>query len=237
VPFYEDLGAGRFRAATETTGPWDARHQHGGPPAALLGRAVERAGVLAPAEVTRISFDLLGPVPVGEVDVTATVVRPGRRVELVEAALSADGRACMVARAWRMLVTDTRAVVTEPQLPPEPVSAGRAALPPDGWVEGYVNAVDWRPVRGGFGALGPATVWCRQRLPLLEGEEPTPLQRLLTVVDSASGVSAVLDLREWLYVNTDLTVHLLRPAQGEWLCLDARMTVGPGGAAMATSEV
>jgi acyl-coenzyme A thioesterase PaaI-like protein len=237
VAFFTDLGDGRFAAGPDTVGPWDARHQHGGPPSALLGRAVELAGALAPGEVTRMSIDLLGPVPVDEVQVEARVLRPGRRVELVEATLSAQGRVAMVARAWRLVVADTAHVESPSRHAPAPRPDGTPPLALEGWVRGYVEAIEWRPVRGGFGAPGPALVWCRQRVPLLEGEDPSPLQRVLTVADSGSGLSSVLDLREWLFVNTDLTVHLVRPARGEWLCVVATMTVGPGGAATATTDV
>lgn len=237
MTFFTDLGEGRFRAETDSIGPWDERHQHGGPPSALLGRAIESTGAIAPGDTTRVAIDLLGPVPVGEVEVAARVLRPGRRVELVEAVMSAGGRACAVARAWRLVHGDTAHVETARVAAPAARPETSTFAPLAGWVRGYVEAVEWRPVRGGFGTHGPATVWCRQRVPLLDGEEPSPLQRVLTVVDSGSGLSSVLDLREWLYVNTDLTVHLVRPAIGEWLCLDARMTVGPGGAAMATTDV
>ena len=237
MTFFTDLGGGRFRAEPDSIGPWDERHQHGGPPSALLGRAVEAAGGIARGATTRITVDLLGPIPVGELEVSTAVVRPGRRVELVEASMAFDGRVCAVARAWRLVEADTSHVASPAVPAPSPRPETSTFAPLEGWVRGYVDAVEWRPVRGGFATHGPATVWCRQRVPLLDGEDPSPLQRVLTLVDSGSGLSSVLDLREWLYVNTDLTVHLIRPAVGEWLCLDARMTVGAGGAAMANTDV
>jgi Acyl-CoA thioesterase C-terminal domain len=61
----------------------------------------------------------------------------------------------------------------------------------------------------------------RQRVPLVEGEEPTPLQRLMVVADVGNGISAVLDWREHLFINAELTVHVLRPPAGEWVGVDA----------------
>ena len=81
--------------------------------------------------------------------------------------------------------------------------------------------MDYRFVSGGFLEPGPATVWMRMRCALVEGEQPTPLQRVLVAADSGNGVSAALDWREHLFINTDLSVHLLRPPVGEWVCLDA----------------
>ena len=90
--FYVPLADDRFRATVHTTGPWDARSQHGGPPSALLGRAVERCEPRDDTVVVRMTVELLGPVPVGELDLRVRVARPGRSVELLEAALSAGGR-------------------------------------------------------------------------------------------------------------------------------------------------
>ena len=68
---------------------------------------------------------------------------------------------------------------------------------------------------------GPATVWMRMRVPLVAGEEPSPLVRVMVAADSGNGVSAALDWREYVFINVDLTVHLHRHPAGEWVCLDA----------------
>ena len=77
----------------------------------------------------------------------------------------------------------------------------------------------------------------RPLLPLVPGEEMTPLQRLLTCVDSASGASAALDTAAWSFMNTELSVHVVRPPAGEWVCLDAETTLGPGAVGLAASAV
>lgn len=81
--------------------------------------------------------------------------------------------------------------------------------------------MDWRFVAGAFDELGPATVWLRMRHPLVEGEEPSPLVRVLVAADSGNGVSASLDFERWVFINTDVTVHLDRHPEGEWVCLDS----------------
>ena len=234
--FYVPLGDDRYRATVHTTGPWDARAQHGGPPSALLGRAVECCEPRDDTVVVRMTVELLGPVPVGELDLRVRVTRPGRTVELVEAALSAGGRDCARASAWRVRRTSAPAVPSRaaapPPLPPPmpPLERGEA------WVDGYLSAVEWRPVVGAaFVESGPATVWTRLRHPLVPGEQPSPLQRVLAVADSGNGVSSELDLASWHFINPELTVHLHREAVGEWVCLDAATTISPGGAGLATS--
>jgi hypothetical protein len=80
-------------------------------------------------------------------------------------------------------------------------------------------------------------MWARLRHPLVAGEEPTGLQRLLAVADSGNGVSWQFDPAQWLFVNTELTVHVLRPPAGEWICLDAVTHVGADGSGVATSRL
>ena len=119
--------------------------------------------------------------------------------------------------------------------PPPALPDQTIGLPPGGWVDGYLSAVEWRPVRGQFGEPGPATVWTRLRYPLVPDEETGPLERVLAVADSGNGLSGELDITKWLFINPELTVHLHREAAGEWVCLDARTEISAGGAGLATS--
>ncbi len=233
--FFVPLGPpaqGRWLATGCTNGPWAAGFQHGGPPAALLGRAIERVAPREDVVVARVTVEILGPIPVGELELTAQVIRPGRSVELVEATMSAGGRAVASARAWRVLRTG----LTEPG-PTEvaPLPQAQSWTPPSGWLDGYLSSIEWRIVQGGFADPGPATAWARMRVPLVADEEPSPLQRVLVVADSGNGLSSRLDPTQWYFINPELTVHLHREAVGEWICLDARTTVSPVGAGLATS--
>ena len=119
---------------------------------------------------------------------------------------------------------------------PPPALPDRAiGAPPAGWIDGYLSAVEWRPVRGDFSEPGPATVWARLRYPLVPDEETGPLERVLAVADSGNGLSSELDVAQWLFINPELTVHLHREAVGEWVCLDAQTAISAGGAGLATS--
>lgn len=231
-PFYESLGDGRFRATESTGGPWNPEHQHAGPPAALLGRALERCSPREDMHLARFTFDILGPVPVGEVEVTTRVARPGRSVELLEAELSGGGRPAMTARAWRVAAAGAPPAGADREPPDLPLEA--ALLPPGLERFGYGHAVELRFAAGGWEQLGPATVWTRLRVPVLDDEEPTGLQRVLAVADSGNGVSGVLPIREWVFINPELTVHFRRAPRGEWICLDAETVIGGPGLARST---
>jgi hypothetical protein len=97
--------------------------------------------------------------------------------------------------------------------------------------------MEWRALRGSFEEPGAATIWARQQVDLVAGEAPSPLQRLLTVADSGNGVSNRLDPREWWFINTELTVHLHREPDGEWIGLDAATVIGPNGIGTALSTL
>jgi hypothetical protein len=82
---------------------------------------------------------------------------------------------------------------------------------------------------------GPAAAWLRFRAPLIEGETPTPLQRVAAAADFGNGVSAALDWLQHLFINPDLTIYLARLPRGEWVGLDSRTTVEGDGVGLATS--
>jgi hypothetical protein len=238
--FFLPLGDNRYAATTHTSGPWDARLAHAGPPSALLARAIEKTpSPWADSVMTKVTVDLLGPVPVAELTVTAQVLRSGRSVELVQAELENDGRVAARATAWRVRRSD----LTLPDVPensrpednPPTLPETETALP-SGWIGGYLHAMEWRVARGSWEQPGPATVWGRMRYPLVPGEEPTGWQRILTIADSGNGVSNVLSL-DWFFINTDLTVHLAAEPAGEWICLDAETCVNASGFGLASSRL
>jgi Acyl-CoA thioesterase C-terminal domain/Acyl-CoA thioesterase N-terminal domain len=233
--FYVPLGGGTWRATTHTTGPWDERAQHGGPPSALLGRAIQHCAPRDDMIVARFTCEILGPIPVGELQVAARMVRPGRSVEFLEAAARADGREVARASAWRVRRTASDSAGPHPDPPPLPARESRST--PDGWIDGYLSAVEWRPVAGHFGRPGPATMWARLRYPLVDGEETGPLERVLAVADSGNGLSGELDISGWHFINPELTVHLHKEAAGEWICLDAQTAISAGGTGLATSVI
>ncbi len=226
-----------FANAT-TTGPWGPDAQHGGPPSALLGRGVEHlAAATGGGVVGRVTVDLLGPVPLGALEVRASVLRPGRSVRLLGAELRDPARARTVAtaRAWVLPERDDGPGEVGPA-PGHAPADGEARGRPDGWHPGYLDAIEWRWIAGGLDRQGSGTVWMRPP-PLVEGEDLSPLQRVLTCVDSASGVSAGLDITRWAFLNTELTVHQLRPLEGEWVAVEAETTLGPGSVGVCTSRV
>jgi Acyl-CoA thioesterase C-terminal domain/Acyl-CoA thioesterase N-terminal domain len=236
--FYE-RDEGGFAATELTRGPWDPGAQHAGPPAALLGREIERLPDAAEFQVGRVTFEILRSVPIAPLRASARILRPGRRVQLVEASLSDDdGEELMRATAWRLrtaaieLPADVAALSPPP---PGPEHGSGVGFFPTGQDVGYHTAMEVSFVEGGFLEAGPAIAWLRMRYPLVDEEEPSPLQRTLIAADVGNGISAVLDYRRFLFINVDLTVHLERMPEGEWICVDAVTRPCPNGIGSAES--
>jgi hypothetical protein len=236
--FYEPDGD-RYLATELTRGPWDPGAQHAGPPAALLGREIELLPEAAEFQVGRVTCEILRSVPIGPVRVAARILRPGRRVQLVEAELSDEsGEPLMRANAWRLRTAPVEIpaeAMGAAAPPPAPEQGVEHEFFPTGAELGYHSAMDVRFVKGGWLEPGPAMVWLRMRVPLVAGEEPSPLQRTLVTADVGNGVSASLDFHRYLFINVDLTVHLERMPVGEWICVDAQTLPQSGGNGTAES--
>jgi hypothetical protein len=230
--FYVALGDGRFESTRRTRGPWDPGSQHAGPPSALLAGEMEKVSGNPEMAWARVTFEILGAIPVAELEVSVSLERPGRSVELLAGELRADGRPVLRARGWRVLGAPL-ATADAPVPPPLPAEGS----PPAPWFDelGYASGIEWRWASGDWTTHGPGTVWTRLLVPILEGAEPTPLQRVLVVADSGNGISALLPWEEYLFINTELSVHVLRPPRGEWVCLSAQTEIALGGAGLATS--
>ncbi len=236
--FYVPLGDGRFAATPATIGPWDPRLQHGGPPSALLARALSRTAAAPGMRVARVSVEILGPVEVGEMVITTAVERPGRRVQLVSARAEVNGREAMRAQGWQILAEPGRSPEAGPREPPPPLPPPQ---PQVFWPTlptfPYGEALEWRFTEGGFDVPGPATTWTRCRIPLVAGEPLGGLERVVAMVDSANGVSWELPLGRYRFVPVDLNVVLYREPEGEWVGMAARTTVGGEGVGMVRTRL
>lgn len=231
---------GRWRPQPVARGPWDPQALHAGPVAALLARALESVPAAGPMQVVRMTLELFRPVPFVPLEVVATPVRDGRRIQYAEATLRAEGTELCRATAWRIRRADPPVVDPPPEAPPPPGPAGvdhpvewigRAGEENFGtvgteqrWVEG-----DWHP--------GPAVVWFRLCVPVVADEPPSPVQRAMALADFGNGVSAAVPWATHTFVNTDLTVHLEREPAGEWIALRSSTRVDPAGTGLAESEL
>ena len=216
-------------------GPWDPNAQHGGAPAALLAREIEReAGELG---IARLTYEFLRPVPLEPLAVSVQLVRPGRRVRLFEATLEAGGTPVCRALGLALARVEGAAPAVPPDAGPLPGPDGiePAPSPPGERPMFGGDGAELRFVKGRFEQRGPAAAWVRLRVPVVAGEEPSPVQRAAAAADFGNGVSAPLDWLEHVFINADLTIYLARPPRGEWVALDSRTVVEPDGIGLSES--
>ncbi|HEV7936829.1 MAG TPA: thioesterase family protein [Solirubrobacteraceae bacterium] len=274
------VGDGDLFTPTEhARGPWDPNALHGGAPAALIAAAFEQMQPGAELPFARLSFEFLRPVPMAPLKLSTRISRPGRRVQALEAELSAEGVAVCRASALRLVPTPEEL----PELALAQVEAAqpRAIAPAtDGEQVHFAlddmerksfaaTAMEMRFLRGkplvgglperetahqpeaqgqemtvagplqqsaaGHVPSGAATVWMRLRHPLLPDEPLTSLARVAATSDFGNGVATVLPFDQYLFINADLTISFNRRPQGEWVALDARTLLHPGGVGWSES--
>jgi hypothetical protein len=225
-----------FEATDGTRSNWDPEIQHGSPPLALMTKVIEEMAADTPLRIGRLTLDILGAIPVAPLKVRAWTARPGARISLVCAELLplADARPVARVTAWLLATSDTSDVATD-RCPP--MVEGASVPNPHAWLgaPGYLETVRWRKQATAEGTA--AEVWLCPLVPLVDAEPVTDVQRLAMVVDSANGAGAALDPAEFVFMNTDTTVHLHRLPSGTDFGLRARASIGPDGIGVTTAEL
>ncbi len=236
-----ELDAGRLVPSELTVGPWDPGSQHGGAPSALLTWAIEAVASPAPLQVARLTVELLRPVPLRPLSITTEVVRPGRKVQLVRAVLRDGDQEVAAAHGLGLRTADLplpEGTAVAEAAPPGPETARPSApggIIRDRSVPGFhTTANDLRFTEGGFDRPGPATAWVRLLVPVVAGEPVSPAMRVAGAADFGNGLSWVLPPERWLFVNPDLSIHLLRLPEGEWVGMCS--TTLPGGEGIGLAE-
>ena len=228
----------RVVTGPKAAGPWDARMQHGSAPASLVTWAAERIPTSVPMHIARVSIDLMRPVPVAPLTLETEVLREGRKIQLCAVRLYADGALAVGATVLKIksqaneLPPDVSGPALElpgpDQSPVDPASFSNSP---------FVTGMSLRAARGNFGVPGPGAIWYRADRPLVEGFAISQAMRAVVASDFCNGTSAVLDFRQWTFINADLTVSMSRQPVGEWILLDAESWIGRDGAGLAMARL
>lgn len=254
-PLYEFDGT-RYVPSPDTQGPWSPEAQHGGPPAGLVATLLQDFDGGAEMLLARTTVELLRPVPLAPLAARVRIVRPGKKVQLVEASLWVNGEpdtpgATEVVRGVGLRLRRGSADATElvghaavvnaevnaaAAISTDPSEGERQEFDPD--ERGFhARAVELRFTKGALRSPGPGTMWARLLHPIL-GVEPTrgvPLA--VTLSDFGNAVSSVVDMESWSFINADLTVSLFRDPVGEWMGLDSLTQVSRLGVGQASSAL
>lgn len=226
---------------------WYDEGQHGGSIAALMAGHIERSiPTLTEMQVSRLTVELFRVIPLVPLRLEAEVVREGKRIQIILGRAFDDQGVLLSTTVMQRLRLADLPVPDDAAPPalriPAPDQVENRAG--DAWGVGatgktmfHRHAMEVREVVGGFGVKGPGTVWMRLTKPIVAGEETTPLQRLVATADFGNGVSCALDFDEWVFMNPDLTVHVSRYPDGEWVALAAESTYGNEGRGVATGTL
>ncbi len=235
MAYFERVGGSAFRATGHVGGAWDPEQQHIAPALGLLVHVVEldrdarrNDGLV----IGRLSYDILGTVPIDRVETRVRVLRPGRTVELVEATLTHDGRAAVALRAWLMQPGDTtrlHAAALPHMTPP-------ADMPPWNpstvWPGAFIASAE---VRREQIEPGRASFWVRTSVPLIAAEPVSRLASAAGLFDIANGMTVRVSPQDLAFPNVDLTAHLFALPRGEWIGFDTTVCFGAGGVGVTTS--
>lgn len=238
MAYFERTGPSTFRATEHTGGAWALDEQHIAPSLGLLAHVVEvdrdrrRPDDPTPLPLARLSFDILGTLPIEEVETSVTVRRPGRTIELVEATLSHNGRPAVLLHAWLLQTRNSSAVsgtgftsIPGPDETPE-------WRPSDAWPGGFIKTAEVRrtqvePGRGHF--------WVRTIEQLLDDEPVSPTASAVRLLDIANGMTVRQHPRDVAFPNLDLTAHLVRAPKPGWVGFDTSVTFGDSGIGLTSS--
>ncbi|HVV40035.1 MAG TPA: thioesterase family protein [Nitrobacter sp.] len=222
----------------DSAGPWSPTMQHGSAPGSLVTWAAEQIATAVPMQIARVTIDLMRPVPVAPLTFETDVLREGRKIQLCEVRLRADG--VLVVRATVLKIRRDRQAlpagiadvsVTLPGPAASRLIEAKFSSSP------FTGAVAMRAARGDFGVPGPGAIWYRVERPMVDGAAVSQAMRAVVAADFCNGTSAALDFRQWTFLNADLTVSLAREPVGEWILLDAETTIGPDGAGLAMARL
>ena len=199
--------------------------------------------VAEPTErIARISVELVKPVPLTPLTTGASRTGVSRRVAHGFAELRSGDTIVATAQALLLATAELPEPGWRPVTPPRRVVDGVPSEAPS-WVADastafHRDAVEHRVIEGGFGSPGSAIEWIRLRQPVVQGEQPSPLQRVAAAADIASGISAIYDAAAGVgLINADLTIALHRPLVGEWVGIDAVTHVGADGIGLCINRL
>lgn len=233
--YYKSLGAGHYRSTIHAQGAWNDHEQHMAPASGIMAHALENFQPRPELRMARLSYEILGLIPGGEFEVTTTMLRPGKTIELVQAELTANGRTAIRASAWRMLTSDTSEVAA---VEDSPIPGPNDCKPFDAvsvWPGGYIRSLDFRVADGH--RPGSGAVWLATPYALTDAGSPSEMARLVGLVDTANGIAARVPpgRDSYAFPNLDLQIHMYRKPAGEWLGLENKVSFGDDGIGLTST--
>jgi len=228
----------RVLTSPRAGGPWDPRAQHGSAPASLVAWIAESIPAPVPMHVARLTIDLMRPVPVAPLTFESEIIREGKKIQLCMIRLFAEG--VEVVRANVLKIRYQAADIPNEAVTPALDVPGPDQCPDDTidrFGNSFLGTMSLRSAFGRFIERGPAAIWFRANLPLIEGEPLSPLLRAVIASDFCNGVSPTLDFDKWTFINADVSISLARQPVGDWILVNAESFSGPEGAGLSMARL
>ncbi|MBB4260662.1 MULTISPECIES: thioesterase family protein [unclassified Bradyrhizobium] len=229
----------QFRATEHAGGPWSPDMLQGSATTALMTREVERLAVESGFVVRRLTFDLWRPAGLRAFRPVSELLRDGRKAKTLQVRLM-DGET-EIGRCTALLTAPSGESPTDPFASPMALDkAPEAGSPPPAFAQKwsrYFQNVSVRLIEGALEKPGPAAAWMRLDAALVEGEPNTPLLQAVQAADFASGVAQIVDMRDWTFINPEISLYFFRPPESEWILIRAATRVGANGAGLTTATL
>lgn len=232
--YFVRTGSATFRPTEHVSGAWNPDEQHISPAMGVMAHLIEQDRDLRRSDrlvMSRLSYDILGTVPMDEISIAVSVLRPGRTIELVEARLTYAERSIVVLRAWLMQRLESSAVATAGFEPIPPPDAMPEWSPTVVWPGGFIASADARRIEQ---RPGRASYWVRPKVTLLD-EPASPMASAAGLIDIANGMTVLAEPGAVAFPNVDLTAHFLREPRSGWLGFDTTVAFGPTGQGVTES--
>ena len=213
-------------------GPWDHGYLHGGAVCGAVGWALEQAGADDALVLARATIEIRSMVPLAPLRTHGTVVKPGRRTQVIEATLADDTG--VVARATSQWVLHhpseapaaPQTVPARPELAADPGADAGFGYPRPGF---NCDALELRPLSGTTETPGPGLTWVRLRTPVVEGEPTSGLLSMMALSDVGIAVGWEPSPTGAAFINPDVTLQVNRYPVGPWVLMDSRVHASPAG--------
>ncbi len=214
-------------------GPWNHDSLHGRAVSGLLAYGVEGHAPGPEWQISRLTVDMFRLAPHRPTRLRTRVLREGNRIRSVEASLEIEGVEMARASGLLLLRADVPSTAwsgsEEAVAPPSdgaPMEAGEGPFGDhrDGW--------DVRQVRSSPEA-DPSIAWLRMAYPFIEGEATSPFVRAAAAADFANPHSNRSEPRR-AFINADVTLHLFRYPDDEWVGFQVAAHDSRGGIAIGS---
>ena len=215
-----------FVGTSCTANAWHENAQSGGAVLALLGHVLEDVPARSQMSLTRLTVDLVRPVPIGEpLWIDHEITREGKLIQVVDSVVRSDDTALVRSRALRIREADLSAGATPPSTADDsgllarlPAPENLADVADQPGVAGFlVTGAELRRHAGD--STGPPGAWVRLRVPVVAGDAIRPTSRVTMPMDCVNLIGVAGLPGGVTAINPDVSAHVVRSPVGEWVAL------------------